>query len=90
MNPCIQLSERDNIAVALRPLSRGETLTVAGRSVCLQDDIDFGHKFALCEIPAGADVLKYGLPIGHATAPVHPGQWVHVHNLASNYMLTRK
>ena len=90
MNRCIQLNVRDNIAVALRPLVKGEILTVGGRTVTLQDDIDFGHKFALCEIPAGENVLKYGLQIGHATAPVQPGQWVHVHNLASNYMLTRK
>ena len=90
MNGCIRLHERDNIAVALRPLSRGETVTVGNLSVRLLDDIDFGHKFALCGIPAGADVLKYGLPIGHATAPIQPGAWVHVHNLASNYMLTRK
>ena len=43
-----------------------------------------GHKYALRDIPRGADVVKYGMPIGHATQDIPRGAHVHVHNLATN------
>jgi hypothetical protein len=43
-----------------------------------------GHKVAVRPIVPGEPVIKYGHPIGHATAPIAAGEWVHVHNLASS------
>ena len=43
-----------------------------------------GHKYALCAIRAGENVVKYGMPIGHATCDIAPGEHVHVHNVATN------
>ena len=45
--------------------------------VCLQD----GHKYARRAIRKGQPVIKYGFPIGIATADIAPGQRVHSHNL---------
>jgi len=45
---------------------------------------DDGHKYALRPIAAGEQVVKYGMPIGHATCPIAPGEHVHVHNVATN------
>lgn len=45
---------------------------------------DDGHKYARCAIPAGADVIKYGMPIGHATRDIAAGEHVHVQNLKTN------
>ncbi|MBR3084855.1 MAG: altronate dehydratase [Kiritimatiellae bacterium] len=42
-----------------------------------------GHKYALADIPRGARVVKYGMPIGRATRRIARGELVHVHNLAS-------
>ena len=47
-------------------------------------DAASGHKYALCKIQAGEDVIKYGQPIGHATCDIDEGAWVHTHNLATN------
>ena len=47
-------------------------------------DIPAGHKVALRDIAAGENVIKYGYPIGHATAPIKTGEWVHTQNLATN------
>ena len=47
-------------------------------------DLTSGHKYALCDIPAGENVIKYGNPIGHATVDIKKGQHVHTHNLATN------
>ena len=45
---------------------------------------DDGHKYALRLIKAGENVIKYGMPIGHATADIAAGEHVHVHNVATN------
>ena len=43
-----------------------------------------GHKYARCAIAAGENVIKYGMPIGHATQAIAVGEHVHTHNLATN------
>ena len=43
-----------------------------------------GHKYALCDIPKGENVIKYGMPIGHATSDIKKGEHVHTHNLKTN------
>ena len=45
---------------------------------------DDGHKYALRDIAAGENVIKYGMPIGHATCAIRKGEHVHVHNVATN------
>ena len=36
---------------------------------------------AICDIPQGGDVIKYGFRIGNAKENIKAGQWVHVHNI---------
>jgi len=43
-----------------------------------------GHKYALRTIAADENVIKYGMPIGHATCAIAAGEHVHTHNLATN------
>lgn len=43
-----------------------------------------GHKYAVRPIQKGENVIKYGNPIGHATADIAVGEQVHTHNLATN------
>ncbi len=84
----IVINEKDNVATALVPLKAGSTvsLEIQGRitKFKLTKEIPMGHKFALREIPAGADVFKYGEPIGRTTATILPGEHVHVHNVVSH------
>lgn len=83
----IVIDPRDSIAVAVADLPAGQSCRVRVgkgiREVALRDRIPFGHKFALHSIPKGASVLKYGEVIGESTADIEPGDWVHLHNLAS-------
>ncbi len=44
-------------------------------------NIETGHKSALCDIPAGEKVIKYGFPIGVATKAIKKGELVHTDNL---------
>ena len=79
----IVIDPSDNVATALVPLPAGESIDIDGRPLILAADIPRGHKFALRTIDAGQPVLKYGQPIGLATAPIAPGHHVHVHNCVS-------
>lgn len=44
-------------------------------------DLATGHKVALSDINEGADVIKYGYPIGRATCDISKGERVHSHNM---------
>ncbi len=43
-----------------------------------------GHKYALRDIAEGENIIKYGCPIGHATADIKKGEHVHTHNIKTN------
>ena len=83
MKPVLVISERDNVATALQALEPGRDLTLARGHVAVRDAVPSGHKIALCVIHAGEAVIKYGSPIGLATAEIPAGAHVHTHNLAS-------
>jgi (2R)-sulfolactate sulfo-lyase subunit alpha len=80
--------EGDSVAVATRDLEAG---TVEGGylrgpasvTVDLRERVPLGHKFALVDIPEGADVVEYGLRVAIASKPIAVGQHVHVHNVRS-------
>lgn len=81
MQDFIRIHEADNVAVALRPIAKGETVTVGEYQVTTMEEIPQGHKFALKPIAAGGEVIKYGFRIGNAREDIQAGGWVHVHNL---------
>ncbi|MBQ7045394.1 MAG: altronate dehydratase [Clostridia bacterium] len=43
-----------------------------------------GHKYAICDIKRGSNVIKYGNPIGHAVCDIKKGEHIHTHNLKTN------
>ncbi|MBS0408443.1 MAG: altronate dehydratase [Proteobacteria bacterium] len=76
----LRLNGADNVAIALRRIAPGEA--VGQEEIAAAEPIQNGHKVALCPIPAGQPVLKYGQVIGVATADIAAGAHVHSHNLA--------
>lgn len=82
------LDERDNVAVALTKIARGEQVEGDGFSVRATAAIPLGHKIAVRPIAAGEKVVKYGASIGSATCDIAPGDHVHIHNLRSDYIPT--
>lgn len=81
MQKLIQIHPLDNVAVALQPLSAKERVLAGQTPLILREDIPQGHKFSLKDIPKGFQILKYGNPIGTATADIPAGSWVHTHNI---------
>lgn len=67
----------------------GASVSVIGAAqpliITLNHAIAYGHKVALRDIPEGEAVSKYGIRIGHAIQPIRAGDWIHLHNCASDY-----
>jgi altronate dehydratase len=78
------ISDRDNVATALEPLESGRRIEIAGGVVTVIENIPSGHKVALRMITSGSAVIKYGSPIGLASADIQAGAHVHTHNLSSS------
>ena len=84
MNKLLKLNPVDEVAVALQDIKAGEQLEIDGQKLVAKDDILHGHKIALVPIANGAPVIKYGFPIGKATADIAVGEHVHIHNMHTN------
>ena len=85
MQDFLKINENDKVVVALKTIPAGETITVdvqgEKRQITALEEIPAGHKMAICDIPAGEEVIKYGYRIGNAKEDIRAGAWVHTHNL---------
>lgn len=79
------IEKEDNVAVAVEPIEAGEGTMVAGEVIIANDFIKEGHKIARCDIAKGGEIIKYGVHIGVATAPIKKGDWVHEHNVYDDF-----
>lgn len=82
----IRLSPADNVAVCCRALLPGETILIDDAALPISESIDLGHKIAISFLKSGDKIVKYGMPIGSATADIPAGGWVHIHNMQSDYI----
>ena len=76
----IQIHPADNVVVALRPVPAGTVY----EGITAAMEIPQGHKMAIRPMAEADQVVKYGFSIGHTTAAVKPGEWVHTHNMKTN------
>jgi len=87
MDKVLVMTAADNVATCLADMRAGLAIEVRVgdevRRVTLNDDIPFGHKFALADMAAGDRVLKYGEVIGVASHAIAAGDGVHTHNVES-------
>ena len=88
MRNAMIIDGKDNVAVAIEPIAKGETATYVweGREISLPalEDITIYHKLATRDIAKGEPVVKYGEHIGVAACDIKAGQHVHVHNVESH------
>lgn len=78
MTRVIQLDPRDNVAIPVSALRKGELIK---ENLLALDDIPQGHKVALVDMGTGDAVIRYGVPLGYLTQPVKAGNWIHEHML---------
>ncbi|MGH8769105.1 MAG: UxaA family hydrolase [Burkholderiales bacterium] len=82
------LAPGDNVAIAKSDLPAGATVAVLDERVTLKEKILTGHKFAFKPVRKGDKLVKYGAPIGVATQDIAPGDYMHIHNVTSDYIPT--
>lgn len=82
------LAPGDNVAIAKTDIPAGTALTVMGQTLTLAARMEVGHKFAFVPVRKGGTIVKYGAPIGVATADIAPGDSMHIHNVTSDYIPT--
>ena len=81
MKEMVRITGQDMVAVALKALKAGETVSFGSGEITLKEDLPMGHKAALRDIRKGEAVIKYGFPIGEATEDIPAGGHVHTDNL---------
>lgn len=82
------LAPGDNVAIATSELAAGTQREIAGEKVVLKAAVEVGHKFAARAIASGERIVKYGAPIGRATRNIDAGEYIHTHNMTSDYLPT--
>lgn len=84
MQSFIKIHPLDNVAVALCDLEQSQQLELGDRFITLQQPVARGHKIALNPIARGQNIVKYGLPIGHALVDIAEGESIHSQNIKTN------
>lgn len=81
------IDQKDNVAVAIEPIQKGETIAWQQKdkevTLAAVTDVTIYHKFAIHDIPKGEAVTKYGEHIGVAAMDIRAGEHVHEHNVGS-------
>ncbi|WP_326975158.1 galactarate dehydratase [Caproicibacter sp. BJN0012] len=70
---CIKIKDVDNVAIAVKNIVAGTTVM---DGVAANQDIPQAHKIALCDIPKGGEIIRYGVVLGYAVDPIRKGDWV--------------
>jgi altronate dehydratase small subunit len=75
----------DNVGNAIEDISKGDqvvySLDGANQQFTAVDDIAFGFKVAVKDIPAQDPIVKYGQTTGIASRAIAAGECVHIHNV---------
>lgn len=86
MKNFIIMNPDDNCATVLEDISKDSQIQIRKISITINQNISLGHKIALEDIRKGDLVKKYGQAIGITTVDIKIGDWIHTHNLTSQYL----
>src|SRR5687768_4392053 len=87
-NKVLKIHPSDNVLVALQDLPRGEVVQYQTIRVTLVGNVSAKHKIFVTDMPAGADVIMYGVLVGKTSQPVTAGSVMNTENVkhaAGNY-----
>ena len=83
----ILMNPDDNCATALKDVSKSSKVQIMENPIIVNHHIPLGHNVALEDLKKGDLVKKYGQVIGIVTENITKGDWIHTHNLTSQYSL---
>lgn len=84
MEKLLILNPNDNVAVATVDLPAQTVVEVNGKKIVISDNTPVGNKVALTDLNSGANIIKFGQPIGHLTTSVTAGALINKQNLITN------
>ena len=85
-NKLVLLNVVDNVFICCQSIEKNESVYLGEELITLNSNIDVGHKVARVNIKHGQKILRYGAPIGSATADIKAGEHIHIHNMKSDYI----
>lgn len=74
----VKIKDQDNVVVVTSDTKAG-TEILEGLKV--NQDIPQAHKVALQDIPAGGEIIRYGVVLGYAINDIKKGDWINEHML---------
>ncbi|WP_036912270.1 UxaA family hydrolase [Prevotella sp. FD3004] len=80
----LKINPADSVVVCLQVKKKGDIIEVDGQKIVINQDTPAGHKVLIKDTLKGADIIKYGYPIGHAMQDLKAGDWVNENNLKTN------
>jgi len=83
----VVLAPADNVGIALADIGGDAAAqSLDDHAVPTAEAIPQGHKVALRPIEPGEPIIRFGVPVGIATARITTGRLVHIHNVRSQYI----
>ena len=86
----LKVHPQDNVIVALKDFSAGETVTYEGTQIELVEGIPVKHKFAERNFAQGELITMYGVTVGTAMQPIAQGARISTENVvhsSSDYLI---
>jgi altronate hydrolase len=69
----LKIHPKDNVLVALKNLTKGDTVEYKDEKYTVTDDISAKHKFFVHDMKAGDEVIMYGVLVGKAQSNIPAG-----------------
>ncbi|MXN90073.1 altronate dehydratase [Flavobacterium sp. Sd200] len=80
-NKALKVNPKDNVAVALVNLNKGENVAVDNVKYNILNTIQAKHKFALQNLTAGDEIIMYGILVGKANTFIGKGDVITTQNV---------
>ena len=84
MEQALKIHPKDNVMVALKDLTKNQTITLENEEVHLFSDIPAKHKFATRNFSLGDAITMYGVTVGKASREIKKGTLISVDNIVHN------
>src|SRR4029077_12946738 len=77
----LRLRPRDNAPLTFTDLRKSETVSFSGSEYVLLSDVPAKHKFVTEDLPAGGEVIMYGVLVGRTAEALQRGGLLSKRNL---------
>jgi len=88
LDKAVTITRKDNVAVALTDINKGDELQVNGSILHAVESVPAKHKIALQSFEKGDTIFMYGVPVGEVVSPIPSGgklSTLNLRHLAAEY-----